>query len=88
MATVVLKTSESRLRATRKYVKNNPEKIKTICKNYHAANADELNRKKREKYANLTTEERKIIQKKEYAKTKAKRIAAKLLAKQKTIGKL
>jgi hypothetical protein len=87
MATVVFKTSPSQIKATRKYIKNNPEKHKTICKKYYDVNADELKRKKREKYAKLSPEEKKLKRKDEYAKAKIKRDSAKLLAKQKTIVK-
>ena len=60
MATVVFKTSLPQLKASRKYIKNNPEKHKILCKKYYDVNADELKRKKREKYAKLSPEERKL----------------------------
>ena len=81
MATVVFKTSLPQLKASRKYIKNNPEKHKILCKKYYDVNADELKRKKREKYAKLSPEERKLKRKDEYAKAKIKRDSAKLLPK-------
>ena len=78
MSAAVFTTPESRLRATRKYREKNPDKIKTFCKFYYDTHADELKQKKREKYSQMTPEQRKTKQQTEYSKVKAKRIAAKI----------
>ena len=81
MSAAVFTSSEARLRATRKYVKNNPDKIKTICKAYYDNNSELINHKKREKYALMTPEQKKLKQDKEYAKQRDKQKALRLAAK-------
>ena len=81
-ATLQFKCSEARLRASKKYYKTHPDKVKIMSKVYYDANSDEIKTKKRDKYALMSPEEKKIKQDKEYAKQrdkqKQKRIAAKL----------
>ena len=81
MSAAVFTTPESRLRATRKYREKNPDKIKTICKFYYDTHADELKQKKREKYSQMTPEQKKLKQDKEYAKQRNKQKALRLAAK-------
>ena len=72
------KTSESQLRASKKYYKTHPETIKKIYKKYYTKNSTEIKKKMIERRKLLTPEQRSLKRQNEYAKNKAKRAAAKL----------